>query len=63
MRTLVTGGAGFVGSNLVDRMVRQGHEVVVVDNLSSGYSENLVGNCSGPCRRAATGLTVGRLLV
>jgi UDP-glucose 4-epimerase len=42
MRTLVTGGAGFVGSNLVDRMVRQGHEVVVVDNLSSGYSENLV---------------------
>jgi UDP-glucose 4-epimerase len=41
MRTLVTGGAGFIGSNLVDRLVRQGHEVVVVDNLSSGYRENL----------------------
>ena len=36
MRTLVTGGAGFIGSHLVDRLVSRGDSVVVVDNLSSG---------------------------
>ncbi|GIQ96241.1 MAG: hypothetical protein CM15mP1_1370 [Methanobacteriota archaeon] len=36
MRALVTGGAGFIGSHLVDRLVSQGDEVLVVDNLSSG---------------------------
>ncbi|MGH7310111.1 MAG: NAD-dependent epimerase/dehydratase family protein [Candidatus Rokuibacteriota bacterium] len=36
MRILVTGGAGFVGSHVVDRLVRDGHAVAVVDNLSSG---------------------------
>ncbi len=41
MRTLVTGGAGFIGSNLVDRLVQGGHEVVVVDDLSTGKGENL----------------------
>ncbi len=41
MRTLVTGGAGFIGSTLVDRLAGAGHEVVVVDNLSSGRVENL----------------------
>jgi UDP-glucose 4-epimerase len=41
MRTLVTGGAGFIGSALVDRLVYQGHEVVVLDDLSSGSLENL----------------------
>lgn len=38
---LVTGGAGFIGSNLVDRLVKDGHEVIVVDNLSSGFLEYL----------------------
>lgn len=42
MRTCVTGGAGFIGSNLVDRLVSDGHEVVVLDNLSAGTRENLV---------------------
>ena len=41
MRALVTGGAGFIGSNLVDALLDRGDEVVVVDNLSSGKRENL----------------------
>src|ERR1700674_4404812 len=41
MRYLVTGGAGFIGSNTVDELVRRGHEVVVLDNLSAGKAGNL----------------------
>ncbi len=43
MRYLVTGGAGFIGSNIVDELVRRGHSVVVLDDLSSGSEENLAG--------------------
>jgi len=42
MRVLVTGGAGFIGSTIVRRLLELGHETVVLDNLSSGYRENLV---------------------
>lgn len=42
MRYLVTGGAGFIGSNTVDELVRRGHGVVVLDDLSAGKEENLV---------------------
>jgi UDP-glucose 4-epimerase len=41
MKTLVTGGAGFIGSNLVDSLVARGDEVVVVDNLTTGRRSNL----------------------
>jgi UDP-glucose 4-epimerase len=41
MRTIVTGGAGFIGSNLVDELVREGADVLVVDDLSHGSKHNL----------------------
>ncbi|MFA5876109.1 MAG: NAD-dependent epimerase/dehydratase family protein, partial [Candidatus Margulisiibacteriota bacterium] len=41
MKILVTGGAGFIGSNIVDAYVEAGHAVVVVDDLSSGKKSNL----------------------
>jgi UDP-glucose 4-epimerase len=41
MRTMVTGGAGFIGSTLVDRLLAEGHEVDVVDDLSTGSLANL----------------------
>src|SRR6476660_8251302 len=41
MRCVVTGGAGFIGSNLVDALVARGDEVVVVDDLSTGKRENV----------------------
>ncbi len=41
MRVLVTGGAGFIGSHIVDRLLGDGHSVLVVDDLSSGKAENL----------------------
>jgi len=43
MKALVTGGAGFIGSNLVRLLAEQSHDVVVLDNLSSGHLENLEG--------------------
>jgi UDP-glucose 4-epimerase len=42
MRLLVTGGSGFIGSNIVRRLLELGHEAVVLDDLSSGFRENLL---------------------
>ena len=54
-RILVTGGAGFIGSNLVDALVSQDHDVVVLDDLTTGYEDNvnrsatlIVGDVSDP---------------
>ena len=41
-RVLVAGGAGFIGSNLVDRLLERGAEVLVLDNLQTGREENLL---------------------
>ena len=46
MKYLVTGGAGFIGSNLTRRLLDLGHSVVVLDNFSTGYRDNLEGLCN-----------------
>jgi len=41
MKALVTGGAGFIGSNLTDKLLKLGHEVIIIDNLSTGNKYNI----------------------
>lgn len=41
MKILITGGAGFIGSHLVDRLISDRHKIIIVDNLSEGKKENL----------------------
>ena len=48
MKVLITGGAGFIGSHLADRLLHDGHEVVVLDNLSTGRLENISGLMDHP---------------
>ena len=43
MRTLVTGGAGFIGSNLVDALLARGDEVTILDDLSTGRARTSTG--------------------
>ena len=42
MKYLVTGGAGFIGSNIVSELLRQGQQVVVLDNFATGKRENIL---------------------
>ncbi|CAI9776226.1 unnamed protein product [Fraxinus pennsylvanica] len=48
LRILVTGGAGFVGSHLVDRLIARGDSVIVVDNFFTGRKENLLSHLNNP---------------
>ena len=50
MKALVTGGAGFIGSNLVDALVERGDDVAVIDNLSTGWRHNLDAAFEGGAR-------------
>jgi UDP-glucuronate decarboxylase len=49
MRILVTGGAGFLGSHLCDRLIRDGHEVLCLDNFFTGRRENVMQLLDHPC--------------
>ena len=42
MRILVTGGAGFVGTNLVNKLIKDGHRVTIIDNFSTGKRKNII---------------------
>tara|TARA_Y100000593_G_C4281746_1_gene323148 strand:+ start:648 stop:1529 length:882 start_codon:yes stop_codon:yes gene_type:complete len=46
MKCLVTGGAGFIGTNLIKRLLKEGHKVVALDNYSTGYTDNEQSGCS-----------------
>ena len=45
MNILVTGGAGFVGTNLIERLIEEGHSVTSVDDYSTGHKENHIQGC------------------
>ena len=45
MKVLITGGAGFIGSNIADRLIELGHSVTIVDNLATGKKENISKKC------------------
>ena len=45
MRTLITGGAGFLGSHLCDRLIAEGHQVICMDNLITGDMDNIAHLC------------------
>ena len=47
MRILITGGAGFIGSHLTDRLVADGHQITILDNLATGRKENLSAHLVG----------------
>jgi UDP-N-acetylglucosamine 4-epimerase len=48
MKILITGGAGFIGSNLCDYFIEKGHKVVCLDNFATGHSYNLKAVINNP---------------
>ena len=52
---LITGGAGFIGSHLADRLIAHGNSVVVLDDLSTGRHSNVVQLAGDPCFRFVAG--------
>ena len=45
-KILVTGGAGFVGTNLIKKLLNEGHTVISIDNYSTGYETNHIDGCT-----------------
>ena len=62
MRSLVSGGCGFIGSNLVDALLERGDSVLVLDDLSSGRRENLAGAIAAGAELAEGSLTDGEFV-
>src|SRR6478672_10688488 len=63
MRTAVTGGAGFIGSHLVEHLLHRGDEVTVIDDLSTGRLENLQEVLNHPRLRFVEGTILDRAAV
>lgn len=63
MDYLITGGAGFIGSHLVDRLVAEGHDVVVIDNCVTGRAENLAQHAAEPRLKFLRGSILNETLV
>ena len=63
MRVLVTGGAGFIGSHLAEALLAMGHEVVVLDDLSTGRAENLQAVQDHPRLEVVTGSVTDEAVV
>ena len=63
MRFLITGGAGFIGSHLSERLILQGHRVTVLDDLSTGSLDNLAALEGHPCFEFVQGSVLSKSLV
>lgn len=63
MRILVTGGAGFIGSHLVDRLLNEGHQVIALDNIATGRLENLVAHKNNPDFKFVCGSVLDQALL
>jgi UDP-glucose 4-epimerase len=63
MRYLVTGGAGFIGSHLAERLIKDGHEVAVLDDMSTGSTQNLAAVRENPKLRIIVGDILDAALV
>ena len=63
MKILVTGGAGFIGSHLVERLIERDHQVVVLDDLSTGVSKNLAALVGNPKFELVRGSMLDEILV